>query len=83
MVNQDDRARVLCSLESIDTIVIFNENTPIKLIQIIKPDILMKGSDYQIHEVVGNKEVKKWGGKVELVELLAGRSSSRIIKKMT
>jgi len=83
LVNQDDRARVLCSLESIDTIVIFNENTPIKLIQIIKPDILMKGSDYQTHEVVGNKEVKKWGGKVELVELLAGRSSSKIIKKMT
>ena len=83
VVNQEDRARVLCSLESVDAVIIFEENTPIKLIQKIRPDLLIKGSDYKVHEVVGNKEVKKWGGKVELVELLAGRSSSNIIKKMS
>ena len=83
VVNQEDRARVLCSLESVDAVIIFEENTPIKLIQKIRPDFLIKGSDYKVHEVVGNKEVKKWGGKVELVELLAGRSSSNIIKKMS
>ena len=53
VVNQEDRARVLCSLESVDSVIIFEENTPIKLIQKIRPDLLIKGSDYKVHEVVG------------------------------
>ena len=80
IINQEDRARVLSSLEAVDAIIIFDEETPIKLIQRIKPNFLIKGSDYKLTEVVGHKEVTKWGGKVKLVELLAGRSSSNIIK---
>ena len=80
IINQEDRARVLSSLEAVDSVIIFDEETPIKLIQRIKPNFLIKGSDYKLTEVVGHKEVTKWGGKVKLVELLAGRSSSNIIK---
>ena len=80
VINQEDRARVLSSLEAVDAVIIFDEETPIKLIQRIKPNFLIKGSDYKLTEVVGHKEVTKWGGKVKLVELLAGRSSSNIIK---
>ena len=80
VINQEDRARVLSSLEAVDAVIIFDEETPIKLIQRIKPNFLIKGSDYKLTEVVGHKEVAKWGGKVKLVELLAGRSSSNIIK---
>ena len=79
VINQNDRARVLCSLEAVDAVIIFDEETPIKLIESIKPDFLIKGSDYKIDEVVGHKEIKKWGGKVKLIELLKGRSSSNII----
>ena len=68
----EDRARVLSSLEAVDAVIIFDEETPIKLIQRIKPNFLIKGSDYKLTEVVGHKEVTKWGGKVKLVELLAG-----------
>ena len=80
IINQEDRARVLSSLEAVDAVIIFDEETPIKLIQRIKPNFLIKGSDYKLTEVVGHKEVTKWGGKVKLVELLAGKSSSNIIK---
>ena len=82
IINQDDRARVLSSLEAVDAVIIFDEKTPIKLIQKIKPHFLIKGNDYKLTEVVGHKEVTKWGGKVKLVELLAGRSSSNIIKNI-
>lgn len=80
IINQDDRARVLSSLEAVDAVVIFDEETPIKLIQKIKPNFLIKGSDYKLTEVVGYKEVTKWGGEVKLIELLEGKSSSNIIK---
>ena len=80
IINQDDRARVLSSLEAVDAVVIFDEETPIKLIRKIKPNFLIKGSDYKLTEVVGHKEVTKWGGEVKLIELLEGRSSSNIIK---
>ena len=83
VISQDDRARVLCSLESVDAVVIFDEDTPLKLIQLIKPDFLIKGSDYKKNEVIGNKEIKKWGGEVKIVELLEGRSTSDIIKNIS
>ena len=83
VINESDRARVLCSLEVVDAVIIFNQNTPIDLIKNIKPNLLIKGNDYSENQVVGHKEVKKWGGKVELIPLLEGRSSSKIIKKIS
>jgi D-beta-D-heptose 7-phosphate kinase/D-beta-D-heptose 1-phosphate adenosyltransferase len=82
VINESDRARVLCSLEAVDAVIIFNQSTPINLIKNIKPGLLIKGNDYSENQVVGHNEIKKWGGKVELIPLLEGRSSSKIIKKI-
>ncbi len=82
VINAEDRARILSSLEVIDAIIIFNEETPLNLIKKIKPDFLIKGNDYKVNEVVGYSEIKNWGGEVKLIELLEGRSSSKIIKKI-
>ena len=82
IIGETDRARVLCALESIDAVIIFNESTPIKLIKEIQPDVLIKGNDYTPQSVVGAKEIKKWKGKLYLVPLLEGKSSSKIISKM-
>lgn len=82
VVNENDRARVLAALESVDAVILFDEDTPLNLINRIKPDILAKGSDYTAAQVVGGKEVESWGGEIALIDLVAGRSTSNIIKKL-
>ena len=83
VINQNDRARVLSALEAVDAIVIFNDTTPLKLIKKLQPNTLIKGDDYKINQVVGSKEVKSWGGKTELIPILEGKSSTKIIKKIS
>ena len=83
VIHEQDRARVLAALESVDAVILFDEETPLDLINAIKPDILAKGSDYSEDQVVGGAEVKSWGGKVTLVDIVPGRSSSGIIGKLT
>lgn len=80
--SESDRGQVLAALESIDIIVVFDEDTPLELINSIKPSILVKGADYKIEEVVGAKEVLSWGGEVRLVEFLEGRSTTLIAEKI-
>ena len=82
IVDQQNRAQVLSGLSSVDAIIFFNENTPIKLIKTIQPHFLIKGNDYKVEEVVGHKEVKKWAGEVMLIDLIPGQSSTNIIKKI-
>jgi D-beta-D-heptose 7-phosphate kinase/D-beta-D-heptose 1-phosphate adenosyltransferase len=82
VVNENDRARVLAALESVDAVILFDEDTPLNLINAIKPNIIAKGSDYSADQVVGGKEVESWGGEIALIDLVAGRSTSNIIKKM-
>ena len=82
LIHEQDRARVLAALESIDAVILFDEDTPLILINAIRPDILAKGSDYTESQVVGAEEVKSWGGKVALVDLVPGRSTSNIIGKL-
>ena len=82
ILNQDERSEVLKNFSFIDRIVIFNENTPIKLIKKIKPDTIFKGDDYTLKEVVGFEEVKKWGGEVILIKCVKGKSTSSIIRKI-
>lgn len=82
VVNESDRARVLAALESVDAVILFDEDTPIKLIHVIKPNVIAKGSDYTADEVVGGKEVKSWGGEIALINLVEGRSTSNIIQKL-
>lgn len=78
---QADRAGVLAALECVDYVVIFDEPEPLKLIELLIPDVLVKGEDWA-HYVSGRNIVEKHGGRVALAEMTAGYSTSRIIKKI-
>jgi D-beta-D-heptose 7-phosphate kinase/D-beta-D-heptose 1-phosphate adenosyltransferase len=82
LIREDDRARVLAALASVDAVVLFDEPTPLKLIEALRPDVLAKGADYREEDVVGAAEVKSWGGRVVLVPLVEDRSTSGIIRRM-
>jgi D-beta-D-heptose 7-phosphate kinase/D-beta-D-heptose 1-phosphate adenosyltransferase len=79
--SQESRAEVLGALAFVDYIIVFEEDTPMDMITTLKPDILVKGGDYKIEEIVGHREVASWGGRVESVPLLEGYSSSSIIDR--
>ena len=79
---QADRAGVLSALEFVDYIVYFSEATPAKIIRQVRPDILVKGADYKISEIVGADFVKSCGGQVKKIRLLRGRSTSGILNKL-
>ncbi len=81
--NEAARAAVLASLESVDLVVVFGDDTPETLIEEIRPDVLVKGADYRVDQVVGAEIVAKHGGKVVLAELVAGHSTTNTIAKMT
>ena len=80
--NQKDRAAILLALIVVDYVIMFSEETPAYLINIVKPDILVKGADYKISEIVGADFVKSYGGKVKRIKLAKGRSTTAIIKKI-
>ncbi len=79
---QDDRARVLGALQTVGAVVLFAEDTPMKLIEAVKPDVLVKGADYTKDKVVGAEFVESYGGRIALIELVAGRSTTGTIKRM-
>ena len=81
--DQQARAEELGALSMVDIIIIFQEQTPLNLIKLIKPQLLVKGGDYLVDEIVGYKEVISWGGKVETIPLLEGYSTSSIIRRST
>jgi D-beta-D-heptose 7-phosphate kinase/D-beta-D-heptose 1-phosphate adenosyltransferase len=76
------RAAVLASLAIVDLVCLFEEDTPIELLRQIKPDLLVKGADYTIEQVVGAKEVEAWGGRVALAELLPGHSTTATLARL-
>ena len=80
--NEASRALLLAALLMTDAIVIFEEDTPLNLINAILPDVLVKGGDYQPGEIVGAKEVLAHGGQVKTVSVIAGFSTTRLIEKM-
>ncbi len=80
--NQHDRAIVLDALKPVDVVVLFDEETPLELIKIINPDVLVKGADYKIEEIVGADFVQQNGGNVVTIEYIKGKSSTAIINKM-
>lgn len=82
VIHEQDRARVLAALEAVDAVILFDEDTPLTLIHALHPDIIVKGSDYTEAQVVGGSEVKSWGGKVALIDIVPGRSTSKIIEKL-
>ncbi|MEQ8362357.1 MAG: D-glycero-beta-D-manno-heptose 1-phosphate adenylyltransferase [Cyclobacteriaceae bacterium] len=80
--DQNSRARILSSLQFVDMVVLFNEDTPLELISSLIPDILVKGSDYLAENIVGAEVVKKNGGEVKTIDFVSGYSTSRIIDKI-
>ncbi len=74
-----DRAKILAAMEFVDAVCIFDEETPINLVRLIKPKLLFKGSDYSIEQVVGKKEVESYGGKVILIDIVKGHSTSNLV----
>ncbi len=81
-VNQDDRAFILSRLESVDVVSIFDEDTPINLIKKIKPDVLVKGGDYNLNEIVGRDFVEGYGGKVCTIPFIIDKSTTNLINKI-
>ena len=77
------RAAVIGSLASVDAVALFAEDTPLALIEALRPDLLVKGADYRIEDVVGARQVEGWGGRVVLVNLEDGHSTTRTIARMT
>ncbi|MBF0284361.1 MAG: bifunctional D-glycero-beta-D-manno-heptose-7-phosphate kinase/D-glycero-beta-D-manno-heptose 1-phosphate adenylyltransferase HldE [Magnetococcales bacterium] len=82
VIHEEDRARVLAALVAVDLVLLFDEETPLRLIRQLRPDVLAKGADYREDQVVGGAEVKSWGGQVALVPLVEGRSSSDIVARV-
>ena len=80
IVPEDDRAFVLSQLAAGDYVVLFDEDTPQRLIKELLPDVLVKGADYDLDGIVGREEVEQTGGKVVRVTLTPGRSSTNIIQ---
>jgi len=82
IIDEQSRAILLAALSFVDAIVLFSEDTPLKLISTLLPDVLAKGGDYEIETIVGHEIVQQNGGKVKLVPFLEGFSSTTIIDKI-
>lgn len=80
--SQDDRAEVLLALKSVDHVIFFGEQTAENLIAEVKPDVYVKGGDYTLETLPEAKIVQSYGGRVELVNLVAGRSTTNVVKKI-
>lgn len=80
--NVTERAELLGALGFVDYVAVFEEDTPLELIKKIHPDVLVKGSDYALNEIVGKKEVEEYGGKLVLIPLVEGKSTTGIINKI-
>jgi D-beta-D-heptose 7-phosphate kinase/D-beta-D-heptose 1-phosphate adenosyltransferase len=80
--SQEIRAQILSSLTSVDAVVIFSEDTPIKILKNLKPDILIKGGDYKIKMLPEANTVKAYGGKIILTSILKGHSTTKTIAKL-
>ena len=80
--NQTSRAAVLAALAAVDLVVVFAEDTPLALIEAIRPTVLLKGADYNVDTVVGADLVLGYGGEVKLVALVAGQSTTGLIARI-
>ena len=82
IVGQNERAKVMAALGSVDAVILFGEETPIDLIRALKPDVIVKGGDYTAESVVGYDDVRAHGGRVEIVQTVAGFSTTNLVGKM-
>jgi D-beta-D-heptose 7-phosphate kinase / D-beta-D-heptose 1-phosphate adenosyltransferase len=79
--SEEDRAEVLGALECVDAVTVFDEETPIELIDLLLPDVLVKGGDYRVEDVVGREEVEAAGGRVVILPLVEGHSTTRMVHR--
>ncbi|USN46466.1 MAG: D-glycero-beta-D-manno-heptose 1-phosphate adenylyltransferase [Pseudobdellovibrionaceae bacterium] len=79
--NEQDRAEILLALSSVDYVSIFDEDTPEQLIHVVKPDVLVKGGDWSIDQIVGAPFVQSYGGTVKSLQFVEGRSTTKIIER--
>lgn len=82
MVPWPERARVLAALACVDCVVPFEEATPLELIRALRPDVLVKGADYALEEIVGAADVTGWGGRVVRIPLVAGKSTTDLVRRL-
>ncbi len=80
--NENDRAEILCALECVDYVVLFEESSPVDLLCEIKPDVYTKGADYTIETLPEAKPVMQNGGRVEFISFVEGKSTTNVIKKI-
>jgi D-beta-D-heptose 7-phosphate kinase/D-beta-D-heptose 1-phosphate adenosyltransferase len=78
----DARAQVLCALQAVDFVTVFDEPTPLELVRAVRPDVLVKGADYRKDEVVGAEFVESYGGRVYLAQLRQDCSTTRLLEKL-
>ena len=81
IVGETDRARVLAALAAVDAVCVFSAPTPLELIVATRPDVLVKGGDYNIDNIVGAQEIQSWGGEVKIVPIVPGFSTTRLIAR--
>ena len=81
--SESERAYVLAALECVDLVVVFGEDTPLELVKRLRPDVIVKGGDYSENTIVGAAEVKGWGGRVAVIPLTPGQSTTAIIRKLS
>ena len=82
LIGEDERAELLAALSCVDYVTVFSERTPLRVITSVKPDILVKGADYSISDVVGRNVVERRGGRVELIPLLPGFSTTGLVESI-
>jgi len=79
--NENDRSEILAALKAVDHTILFSEETPLNLIKSIKPDVLVKGGDWKIEQIVGSDFVMSYGGQVKSLNFVNGKSTTAIIEK--
>jgi D-beta-D-heptose 7-phosphate kinase/D-beta-D-heptose 1-phosphate adenosyltransferase len=80
--SEAERAYVLAAFETVDCVVLFEEDTPIELVKALRPDVLVKGGDYTEATIVGAPEVRSWGGDVRVIPLTPGQSTTNILRTL-
>ncbi len=82
ITHEAERAKILAALDMVDAVVVFDEDTPLRMIKMVKPDVLVKGADYTKEEVVGWDVVESYGGRVALAPIVEGASTSSIVQRI-
>ena len=82
LVSQDERKEILEAFECVDEVIIFDESTPLELIKAVQPDVIVKGGDWKVEDIIGKDIVEKNGGKTVTIEYIPGRSTTEFINKI-